>query len=52
MDNKYEDKSSCAKRKCEHWKNRMCVDSTEHRINGTGELCCRYHSEAIATNEM
>jgi len=50
MGNKvYKDKSSCAEKKCEFYKNRICVDPVEFRIKGDGDLCCRFHPDAELT---
>jgi hypothetical protein len=47
----YYDRSLCKKRSCTDWRNRMCIDPKTYRINGTGNICCRYHPDAVTTDK-
>ena len=39
--------NECEARKCPFWNGKMCIDSEEYVDSKTGEICCRYCTNAV-----
>lgn len=40
-------KTSCEERKCAFWNGKICTDTVDTVNALDGELCCRYHPNAM-----
>lgn len=43
--------NSCEQRKCDFWNGKICTDEIEYVNILNGELCCRYHPDAMIKDD-
>lgn len=44
--------TNCEQKKCLFWDGEVCTDSVEYINTLNGELCCRFHTNAILKEEI